>query len=83
MRPVCWAGLLTLSLSALAVRVSLMRMVFCAADTGGAAKSPRTHAARNTFIEEAFSSGYRWPATEAVDGKIAMFGICTASCCAD
>src|ERR1043166_3375995 len=44
-------GSLTLSLSASATRVSLIRMVFCAAVADGAATSPRTHAARNRFIQ--------------------------------
>src|SRR5437870_10298179 len=72
MCPIHWAPLSTFSRSALRARVSLMRMVFCAADTAGAATRPaRNNTARNTFMERSFplrttAHGMRRPSTRAL-----------------
>src|SRR5438093_73134 len=60
MCPIHWAPLSTFSRSALRARLSLMRMVFCAADTAGAATRPaRNNTARNTFMESSFPLSLR------------------------
>src|SRR5204862_72449 len=55
MCPIHWAPLSTFSRSALRARLSLMRMVFCAADTGGAATRPaKSSTTRNACMEASF-----------------------------
>src|SRR6059036_2675155 len=72
MCPIHWAPRSTFNRSALRARLSLMRMVFCAADTAGAATRPaRNNTARNTFMERSFplrttAHGMRRPSTRAV-----------------
>src|SRR5437762_6061720 len=55
MCPIHWAPRSTFSRSALRARLSLMRMVFCAADTGGAATRPaKSSTTRNACMEASF-----------------------------
>src|SRR5437773_39988 len=60
MCPIHWAPRSTFSRSALRARLSLMRMVFCAADTAGAATRPaKTNTTRNACMESSFPLSLR------------------------